>query len=234
MRCRGGLAGAVVVGLLRGSLAVAVPGPATLDGNLGTRPVVLTGSVRTADPGAGTDAIVDIAHLSDSDVDRAVSGGVLVSGPLIPALSPGDEVEVDASSLRTLDRRPGANAADTLEREGVEAIAVSPQVFVLRGAGTSLASVIVWVQGRLIAAVNAEVPEPAAALLLGIAFGIHQPLSADVRTPLQNAGLIHIVVVSGLKVVLIIGLLSALARVLEWSRRRTLLVACRLSPPTSW
>jgi competence protein ComEC len=81
------------------------------------------------------------------------------------------------------------------------------------------------VQGRLTAAVDAELPEPAAALLLGIAFGIHQPLSADVRAPLQNAGLIHIVVVSGLKVVLIIGLLSALGRVLEWSRRRTLLVA---------
>ena len=31
------VAGAVVLGLLRGSLAVAVPGPATLDGNLGTR-----------------------------------------------------------------------------------------------------------------------------------------------------------------------------------------------------
>jgi ComEC/Rec2-related protein len=219
------IAGALVLGLLRGSLAVAAPGPATLEGNLGTRPVVLTGSVRTADPGAGTDAIVDVAHLSDSDVDRAVTGGVLVSGPLIPALSPGDEVEIDASGLRALDRRPGANSADTLEREGVEATAISPQVFVLRGAGTSLASVIGWVQGRLIGAVNAELPEPAAALLMGIAFGIHQPLSADVRAPLQNAGLIHIVVVSGLKVVLIIGLLSALARVLEWSRRRTLLIA---------
>ncbi len=84
---------------------------------------------------------------------------------------------------------------------------------------------IVWVQGRLIGAVDAELPEPAAALLLGIAFGIHQPLSADVRAPLQNAGLIHVVVVSGLKIVLIIGLLSAVARVLEWSRRRTLLIA---------
>ena len=41
------------------------------------------------------------------------------------------------------------------------------------------------------------------------------------RTP----GLIHVVVVSGLKVVLIVGCSSAFARDLEWSRRRTLLVA---------
>ncbi len=82
--------------------------------------MVLTGVVRSADPGAGSEAIVGVSHLSDTDTDRAVSGGVLVSGPLIPALSPGDEVEIDASGLRGLDRRPGPNAADTLEREGVE------------------------------------------------------------------------------------------------------------------
>ncbi|HUZ70706.1 MAG TPA: ComEC/Rec2 family competence protein [Candidatus Saccharimonadales bacterium] len=219
------VAGAVAMGLVRGSLSVAVAGPATIDGNLGARPVVLIGTVRSADPGAGSTAIVDIAHLSDIDTDRAVSGAVLISGPLIPALSPGDQVEIDASGLRRLNRRPGATGADTLEREGVEGMATSPQVFVLAGAGSSPATAIVWVQERLIGAVNAELPEPAAGLLLGIAFGIHQPLSADVRAPLQDAGLIHIVVVSGLKVVLIIGLLSAVARVFEWSRRRTVLIA---------
>src|SRR5207253_887027 len=45
-----------------------------------------------------------------------------------------------------------------------------------------------------------------------------------VRAPLQDAGLVHIVVVSGLKVVIVIGLAAALAAVLAWSRRRTLLV----------
>jgi hypothetical protein len=160
--------GAVVLGLLRSSFAVAVPGPATIDGNFGTLAVVLTGVVRTADPGAGSDAIVDVSHLADTDTDRAVSGGVLVSGPLIPALSPGDKVEIDASGLRPLERRPGANAADTLEREGVQGIATSPQVFVLASAGLSVASLIGWVQTRLISAVDAELPEPGAALMLGL------------------------------------------------------------------
>jgi ComEC/Rec2-related protein len=219
------VAGAVLLGLVRGSLAIAVPGPGTIDGNFGARPVVLTGIVRSADPSAGSTVIVDVSHLSDTDTDRAVSGGVLVSGPLIPDLTPGDDVEIDASGLRRLDERPGPDAADTLERDGVDGMATSPQVFVIAGAGPSVPAAIVWVQRRLIDAVNAELPEPAAALLLGIAFGIHQPLSADVRAPLQNAGLIHIVAVSGLKIVLIIGMLSALARVLQWSRRGTLLIA---------
>jgi hypothetical protein len=195
----GTIALAVLLGVLRGSLAVAVPGPGTIDGNFGSRPVVLLGVVRSADPGR-SQVIVDASHLSDSDSDRSVSGGVLVSGPLVPALSPGDRVEIDASGLHPLDRRPGANSEATLEREGVDGVASSPQVFVLSVGGPSLAGAISWAQGELTGAVDREVPAPGAALLLGIAFGIHQPLAADVRAPLQDAGLIHIVVVSGVKV----------------------------------
>ena len=216
---------AVVLGVLRGTAAVAPPGPGTVDGHLGSRPIVIIGTVRSADPGAGSTAIIDASHLSDADTDGRVSGGVLVSGPLIPALSPGDQVEVDASGLRPLNRRPGPDSAATLEREDVRAIAMSPQVFVLAAGSPSLARVIAWAQGRLRSAVDGALPEPAAALALGIAFGIHEPLTAGVRAPLQDAELIHVVVVSGLKVVLIVGLVSAVARVFEWSHRRTLVVA---------
>lgn len=215
---------AVALGLLRGSLAVVVPGPGTIEGHFGSSPVVLDGTVRTSDPQAGSDAIVDATHISDADTDRAVSGGVLVSGPLVPALSPGDQVEIDAAGLRPLHRAPGAGSAEALEREGVEGMAVSPQVFVLATGGLSVASVVAAAQRSLTVAVDSEVSEPAAALLLGIAFGIHQPLTADVRTPLQGAGLIHIVVVSGLKVVLVTGLMTAVARALQWSRGQTLVV----------
>jgi competence protein ComEC len=216
---------AMVLGLVRGASAVIVPGPGSVDGHLGARPVVIEGTVRSADPGTGTTAIIDASHLSDAGTDGHVTGGVLVSGPLIPALSPGDKVEIDASGLRPLDRRPGADSAATLEREDVEAVATSPQVFVTAAGGPSPERWIAWAQARLLSAVNRVLPEPGAALTLGIAFGIHEPLSDDVRTSLQDAGLIHVVVVSGLKIVLILGLVSAVARVFEWYRRRTLLVA---------
>jgi competence protein ComEC len=216
---------ALMVGVLRGSSAVTVPGPGSVSGHLGTRPVVVLGTVRSADPGPGATAIVDASHISDADTDGHVTGGVLVSGPLIPALLPGDQVEIDASGLRALDRRPGANSAQTLEREDVQAMATSPQVFVVAAGGPSLARAIAWAQAQLHVAVDRALPEPAAALTLGIAFGIHETLAAGVRAPLQDAGLIHIVVVSGLKVVLIIGLVGAAARAFEWSRRRTLAIA---------
>ena len=204
----GMVSAAVVLGVLRGSSAVVVPGPGSVNGHFGVRPLVILGTVRSADPGSGSTAIIDATHLSDADTDGRVSGGILVSGPLIPALSPGDDVEIDASGLRPLDRRPGANSAQTLEREDVQAIATSPQVFVLAAGGPSPARAIAWAQAQLLTAVNGAIPEPGAALILGIAFGIHEPLPAGVRAPLQDAGLIHIVVVSGLKVVLVIGLVS--------------------------
>ena len=219
---------AVGLGVLRGATAVATPGPGSIDGNFGARPVVVLGTVRSADPGGGSSAIVDATRLSDADIERAVTGGVLVSGPLIPALSPGDAVEIDATGLRPLDRRPGPDSEATLERDGVEGIASSPQVFVLTSGGPSLPRSVAWLQDRLIAAVDRALPEPAASLVIGVAFGIHQPLTSDVRTPLQDAGLIHIVVVSGLKVVLVLGLVRALGRVFEWSRRRTVLTAVPL------
>jgi competence protein ComEC len=215
---------AVLLGTLRGASTVVIPGPGSLSGQLGVRPLVIVGTVRSADPGTGSTAIVDARHLSDAATNRQVSGGVLVSGPLVPALAPGDQVEIDASGLRPLDRRPGANSAATLERVDVEAMATSPQVFVLAAGGPSPARAIAWVQGQLLTAVNRALQQPAAALVLGVAFGIHETLSADVRAPLQDAGLIHIVVVSGLKVVLLIGLISAVARLSEWSQLRTLLV----------
>ena len=139
---------AIVLGVLRGAAAVTVPGPGSIDGHLGTRPVVIEGTVRSADPGSGTTAIIDASHLSDADTDGHVSGGVLVSGPLIPALSPGDTVEINAAGLRPLDRRPGANSAATLERDGVEAMATSPQVFVIAAGPAPLMSTYAATTGR--------------------------------------------------------------------------------------
>jgi competence protein ComEC len=214
-----------LLGAVRGSLAVHQPGPGDIDSYVGSRSVALTAVVRSVSPALATEAIVDVEHLASADTDRNVSGGLLVTGTRLPPMAPGDRVEVQAPALRPPGRRPGAQSESTLEREDVRAVAASAQVTVLAPGTLSPARVIAAVQSRLVDAVNQALPQPAAALLLGVAFGIHQPLTADARAPLQDAGLIHVVVVSGLKVVIVIGLVASLGRALEWSRRRTLVVA---------
>ena len=215
---------AVALGTIRAVAALPAPGVARVDGHLGIRPVTVVGTVRQTDRG-GYDVVVDVTRVSDSEQETTVSGGVLATGANLPPVAPGDRVEVDASGLRAPGMRIGAESQAVLEREGVQAIATAAQMSVLAPGPLSLPRAIAWVQQRLVDGVRQVTPEPAGALILGIAFGIRQSLAADVRAPLQDAGLIHIVVVSGLKVVMVIGMVAAVARLREWSRRRTLLAA---------
>ena len=227
------IAGVVVLafalGIARGVSGTTAPGPDRVDGHLGTRSVALLGIVRETSPGGAGPVIVDVRRIADSETDAAIGGGVLVSGPNVPALAPGDEVEVDATGIRAPSMRPGPESEATLERKDVEAVAVSPLVSVVRHGGLSVAGTVARAQTALVNAVNAVLPAPQGALVLGIAFGIRQPLAAEVRAPLQDSGLIHIVVVSGLKVVMLLGLVGAAGSVLGWSRRRRILAALTLA-----
>lgn len=215
----------LVAGTWRGATAVTTGGSHSLAAHFGSRPVALIGTVRQGQSGSSGPVIVDAERIADSESDVTVTGGLLVSGALVPQVAPGDRVEVDAGGLRPPNLRPGPESAATLEREGVDAVAVSPLVSVVSHGGPDPARAVTWAQGHLIAAVDAVLPEPQAALTLGIAFGIRQPLSADVRQPLQDAGLIHVVVVSGLKVVMILALVAGVARALGWPPRRSLILA---------
>jgi predicted membrane metal-binding protein len=186
-----------LLGMLRGATAAAQPGPGRIDGHLGTRSVVVTGTVRESIPGRGAEAVVDAERVVDADTESRVSGGLLVIGSNLPAVAPGDRVEIDATGLRAPGRRPGPESEAALERRDIQAIAVAPLMSVLAEGSVSLPRWVAGAQARLVDAVDGVLPEPAAALVLGVAFGVHRPLAGDVRTPLQDAGLIHIVVISG-------------------------------------
>ena len=219
------VAACFAAGAFRGAASIEAPNPHRIDGHLGTRPVAVVGTVRDTQAGGGGPVTIDVERVADADTDRAADGGLLVTGANIPAVAPGDRVEVDAAGLRAPNLRPGPESAATLERKNVQAVAVSPLVSVIAHGGPSPTRAVAWAQSKLVQAVDAVLPQPQAALTLGIAFGIRQPLASEVRQPLQDAGLIHIVVVSGLKVVLVVSLIGLMARGLGWSPRRTLLTS---------
>ncbi|MFN2569827.1 MAG: ComEC/Rec2 family competence protein [Candidatus Dormibacteria bacterium] len=214
------------LGLVRGALAVQAYGPEYLGAHLGAAPVSLLGTVRDGVAGRAHQLIVDSSRLVTGDEDAALSGGVLVSlPPAAVAPAPGESVRVDARGLRPPGRRPGPRSAEALDRIGVDAVAVSPSVIRLGGTDAALHRGLVWVRQQLTAGIDAVLPEPAATLMLGIAFGLRRPLAADVAAPLQDSGLFHIVVVSGLKVIIVAGMVRAVARVRGWSRGRYAFVA---------
>jgi competence protein ComEC len=213
---------ACCLGTWRGLSAFAVDhGPTSVAGHLGSGAIVLRGTIADAGvPGRVDTIVVDVHDLATHSGTWSVTGSVVVEPLHAVAVLPGDTVDVATTSLRAPPQRPGALSAVSLERVGVTAIATGAQVTPIATGGPTPSRLAQQARRFLTAAVTRALPEPEATLLLGIAFGIHGTLATGVRTPLQDAGLIHIVAVSGLKVVMVAGLVSGAARRRGWSRRR--------------
>jgi competence protein ComEC len=213
---------ACCLGTWRGLTASAVDlGPSSVAGHLGSGAMVLRGTVADAGvPGRADTIVVDVHELATRSGTWAVTGSVVAEPLHAVTVLPGDTVDVATAALRAPPQRPGSLSAPSLERVGVTAIASAAQVTPIATGGATPARLAQQARRLLTAAVTRALPEPEATLLLGIAFGIHGTLATAVRVPLQDAGLIHIVAVSGLKVVMIAALVTTLARQRGWSRRR--------------
>ena len=208
-----GAAIAVCIGaaLLRG--AVAADSTAELAAHAGEGTVVAEGTVRDSPAQRHSEqlVIVDVERLSTTAGVTTARGGMLaaLTGQTAQLL-PGDHVRVEASDLRGPGDRPGAESAAALDREGVAVIAVSPRLTLTASGGPSLRRGLAEARLRLSAAVHAGLAEPAATLVDEVALGIRGSIPADISAPLQDAGLIHLVATSGLKVAIVIGLLARL------------------------
>jgi competence protein ComEC len=217
---------ACAAGTWRGTAAAAVDhGPGAVAGHIGAGQLVLRGTVGDAGvPGRDDVVVVDVHQLASSSGSWDVDGAVAVIPLRAVSSLPGDTVDVQANGLRAPPARPGALSATSVDRLGVTAVAVGATVTILSRGGPTPARLASQLRRLLSDAVARVIPEPAATLMLGIAFGIHARLTPDVRGPLQDSGLIHIVAVSGLKVVIVAGLVMSLARARGWPRRRRGLV----------
>jgi len=209
-------------GLARGALSLNTAGSGIVQAAHGG-PAILLGTVRegTGSRRTGSQVVVDVERVVHTEGDVAVHAGVLATLRSGPAVLPGDRVRLDVTGLRA----PGSDVAGSiLAREGIDAVARSPVLAVQAEGGPSPAQLLAVVRGRLAAAVEAALPEPAAALVEGIVFGIRRPLAPDVTTALQDAGLAHVLAISGLKVVLVAGMVSALCAALALAPRARLLL----------
>jgi competence protein ComEC len=194
-----GVAPLLILGLVRGSPSPVQDSP--------QRPLTLIGTVRET---VGGGAVVDV-DVSSADPAHLAGATVYVPTRTSP-VEEGERVEVSVATLRAPSTRPGPTGITAMARLGVTDVATGAQI-------TRLSDPPVW--DRVLAGIRTDarhtidstLSQPAAALLLGIAFGLHEPIESGVRSSLQDAGLIHIVAVSGLKVVIVASLLgSALLR----------------------
>jgi len=204
-------------GLARGALA-ATPNDPLLSAQGATASIL--GTVVEA---RGISWVVDVNSVNIGGDAHPIHDSVLLDHVYTTTLQSGDVISATVKLARP-GLSPGATSVDALDKIGVDVIATASDVQVLQHSW-NLPRVLSIARSAMGNAVARVLSPPYSTLLLGIVFGIHQTLPPDVVTTLQQSGLYHIVAVSGLKVVIALGLLRTLARKLEWSRRRHLVVA---------
>ena len=204
------LALAFVLGAGRAWLTHVPALPAEISG----RQVVLLGEV-VDDPVSrrgSTRLVVQVVELASTiraPRDLRVETSVYVSRPV----DYGDSV-VLAGELDPPDRYLNFDARAYLAGQGIAGVLRSPRLLdVRKGSGDPIHGAIFGLRHALVAATDRALPEPLAALVLGVVFGYRAALPPLLEQQMIASGLIHIVVISGLKV-------SLLARITERSLGR--------------
>ena len=194
---------AVVAALLAVGRAELPP----VDAHIPLRAAALAGATmamtgRVADDsrpvGAGGEVLVEPADMLVNGSRVAGVGNLLVrwSGPA--AASFGDQVR--ATGKLTLPRdMPAFDRRAYLAQRHVF-LELTAASFDVTADATGIDALPAWLRSRFTATVAAALPPPHSAVLLGIVLGIHQGIPAQLQNALIATGLIHLLVLSGLKV----------------------------------
>lgn len=204
---------ALLLGAARGALAPVPDLPAGLDGQR----VLITGAVDDdpVDRKATHRLVVKVDRISP---DTGLQSGNLRVQATFYGLTPvhyGDLVLLDGE----IQRPPKFEQFDYrayLAEHGIAAVMPSARlVRVASHPGDPFHTALFALRRALVDVVDRALPEPQAGLLLGVVFGYRAALPPLLQQQMIASGLIHIVVISGLKV-------SLLARIIQTSLGRWL------------
>ncbi|PZR92487.1 MAG: hypothetical protein DLM67_14870 [Candidatus Nephthysia bennettiae] len=138
----------------------------------------------------------------------APAGDVMVhskAAAVVPA--PGDRVQA-AGRLELPRNRPGYDRRAYLAQRGAYLEMPSGQVSVLR-ADAGARALPGWLRDHYRKALEQLLPQPHAALLVGVVLGVRTGLPARLNQDLISTGLVHLLVLSGLKVAVFARLVKA-------------------------
>lgn len=135
-----------------------------------------------------------------------------VDAALYPAYSYGDQLQLQCDI-----RLPGIieefDYGKYLARYHISALCDYPQLeFIASGQGHPWLSKVYWVRNALKQRVEWLWPEPVAALILGVLIGEQDTIPEQIYTDFQRAGVVHILVVSGMHVLILVQMLKRLTQ----------------------
>ncbi|MBX5491624.1 MAG: ComEC/Rec2 family competence protein [Chloroflexi bacterium] len=138
-------------------------------------------------------------------------GGVLLRLPRTAPYDYGDRLQVEGD-LRPAPAPPASGYGEALRRQGVRAALDYPAVEPLAGQSAPAPLAALYAARQALGrALGAALPEPHAALLVGLLLGGNAAMPADFRQAMQALGLSHLTAVSGFNVTLVAAALTVVA-----------------------
>jgi len=209
---------AAVIGAWRYTVTRPPSGAAGLPYYIG-RDVTLVGSVMAEpeplDRGENVRVSVETLTASGSGAPRRVAGAVLVHLATVSNLAYGDRLSLAgglAAPPELAGGSPGAYKA-YLASQGIYAVLDYPRLKRLgSGNASPLLALAIAIRRFLEGGIRHSLPQPAAALLLGILLGTRTRALGALTAPFIATGMIHVVAISGLKVSIVAGTADRLAR----------------------
>jgi competence protein ComEC len=148
-----------------------------------------------------------------------VAGRILVYYTGSRAIEYGDRMQV-TGRLQEPYKAPGFDYPAYLAGQGIHSTISYPSLQVLAvGVGNPLQGLALRLRDALRRAISYMLPHDEAALLIGILLGAPTRSLGSLTEPFIRAGMIHIVAISGLKVAIVAGMISALCARLPASVR---------------
>ena len=192
---------AALAGIARAELPDPDPGLAVRAAALAGRTVTVTGTAAD-DPKAvagGYEVLLQPGALRGADGGfLPAPGNLLVRARGQTSIGFGDRLDV-AGRLRLPDERPGFDRRAYLAQRQVRLELAATRVS-NHPAAWSPAQLPSQLRGGYRSAIEAVLPQPHAAVLLGVVLGIRGGVPLRLEQALQATGLVHLLVLSGLKV----------------------------------
>lgn len=154
----------------------------------------------------GIELLIDPDHLATQDGGRPVAGKLVAFVRGNPDVSVGDRVQV-AGRLDLPRDQPGFDRRAYLAQKGAYLEMRGARLTVVSHAG-GLRQVPSWLRDRYREAIFQLMPPPHSAVLLGIVLGVRTGIPAELQKDLTTTGLVHLLVLSGLKVAIFARMVS--------------------------
>jgi competence protein ComEC len=198
------LAVAFVVAVTLGNLRFGVSqvkNPNDVSGLAG-QPVELTGLIAN-DPQPSGEKVKFTLKVLSVDDSLPVGGNILITTRSRPSYEYGNLVRL-TGQLNASVNRGEFDYVGYLARFGIYSTMDYPVVELIEPfAGSPLLRGLYAVKHRLVTAIQRSLPEPAAALLSGLLFGIKSDFSDSLMNDFNRVGLTHIIALSGLNITII-------------------------------